>query len=53
MAAALKKLSLVSSFKKEGVSLRINFAKRKRSLLFGISRYLFGSHEENINLLTL
>ena len=39
MVALLTKHSIVPAFEKAGVSLRISFVKRKRSLSFEISRY--------------
>ena len=45
MAALLTRHSVVPTFKVK------SFVKRKRGLLFGISRYLFGSHEVNMPVL--
>ena len=50
MAALLTKHSVVSTFKKTGVSFR-SFVKRKRSLSFEISRYLFASHEDQFAII--
>ena len=45
MAALLTKHSVDPTFKVK------SFVKRKRVLLFGISRYLFESHEVNMPVL--
>ena len=45
MAALLTKQLVVPTFKVK------SFVKRKRGLLFGISRYLFASHEFNMPVL--
>ena len=45
MAALLTKQLVVPTFKVK------SFVKRKRVLLFGISRYLFASHEFNMPVL--
>ena len=45
MAALLIKHSVVSTVKKAGVS-EVSFVKRKRSLSFEISRYLFATPED-------
>ena len=49
MAALQTKYLVVATFKKTGVSFSSKFLKRKRSMLFGISRYLFASHEINMS----
>ena len=51
MVALLKKHLIVSTLKKAFVS-EVNFVKRKKSLSFEISRYLFVSHEVNMSYLT-
>ena len=48
-----KKHSIVLTFKQAGVSLKESFVKRKRSLSFGISEYLFASQSQRTKLKTL
>ena len=52
MAALLIKHLVVPTFKKKVLVSEVSCVKRKGSLLFGISRYLFAGHEVNMSYLT-
>ena len=45
-------IRLFQRLKMQVLVLEVSFVKRKRSLEFGISRYLFASHEVNMSFLT-
>ena len=47
-----KNIRLFQCLKRQVLVLELRFVERKRSVLFGISRYLFASDEVNMPYLT-
>ena len=47
-----KNIRLFQRLKMQVLVSEVSFVKRKKSLSFGISRYLFASHEVNMPYLT-